>query len=99
MKGIEIIFRRGRQRHKSRIKGCKRKLFARQEELEQLMKEQSDEEKKERLTELKAEIKIREEALNNGITKPIQDLGKSVWVEHCGCLLFDCKRHENIANE
>jgi exonuclease VII small subunit len=47
MKGIEIIFRRGRQRHKSRIKGCKRKLFARQEELEQLMKEQSDEEKKE----------------------------------------------------
>jgi exonuclease VII small subunit len=47
MKGIEIIFRRGRQRHKWRIKGCKRKLFARQEELEQLMKEQSDEEKKE----------------------------------------------------
>ena len=61
--------------------------------------EYTDEEKKERLTELKAEIKIREEALNNGMTKPIQDLGKSIWVEHCGCLLFDCKRHENIANE
>lgn len=61
--------------------------------------EYTDEEKKERLTELKAEIKIREEELNNGMTKPIQDLGKSVWVEHCGCLLFDCKRHENIANE
>lgn len=61
--------------------------------------EYTNEEKKERLTELKAEIKIREEALSNGMTKPIQDLSKNVWLEHCGCLLFDCKRHENIENE
>ena len=57
--------------------------------------EYTNEEKKERLTELKAEIKIRQETLNNGMTKPIQDLSKSVLVEYCGCLLFDCKRHGN----
>lgn len=61
--------------------------------------EYTDEEKKERQTELKAEIKIRQETLNNGMTKPIQDLSKSVLDEHCGCLLFDCKRHENRKND
>jgi tetratricopeptide (TPR) repeat protein len=61
--------------------------------------ENSSEEKKERLTELKAEIQVRQEILNNGMTKPIQDLNKSVWVEHCGCLLFDCKRHESKTND
>lgn len=61
--------------------------------------EYTDEEKKERLTDLKAEIKVRQETLSNGLTKPIQDLSKNVWVEHCGCLLFDCRRHENIENE
>lgn len=61
--------------------------------------EYTDEEKKERLTELTAEMKARQETLNNGMTKPIQDLSKSVLVEHCGCLLFDCKRHKNIKND
>lgn len=61
--------------------------------------ENSSEEKKERLTELNAEIKVRQEMLNNGMTKPITDLNKSVWIEHCGCLLFDCKRHESKKND
>ena len=61
--------------------------------------EYTDEEKKERQTELKAEIKVRQETLNNAMTKPIQDLSKSVLVEHCGCLLFDCKRHGNRNND
>lgn len=61
--------------------------------------EKSSEEKKERLSELKAEIKVRQEILHNGMTKPIQDLNKSVWVEHCGCLLFDCKRHNSKKND
>ena len=58
-----------------------------------------DEEKKERQTELKAEIKLNQEALNNVMNKPAQDLSISVLVEHCGCLLFDCKRHENRKND
>lgn len=61
--------------------------------------ENSIEEKKDRLTEIKAEIQARQEILNKGMTKPIQDLNKSVWAEHCGCLLFDCKRHENKTND
>jgi tetratricopeptide (TPR) repeat protein len=61
--------------------------------------EYTNDEKKERLTELKAEIKVIEETLNNGMTKPIQDLSKNVLVEYCGCLLFDCKRHENKKND
>jgi tetratricopeptide (TPR) repeat protein len=57
------------------------------------------EEKKERLFELKEEIKVRQETLNNGMTKPILDLNESLTTEHCGCLLFDCKRHENKTND
>ena len=57
------------------------------------------EEKKEGLTELKAEIKVRQETLRNGMTKPIQVFSKSVLAEYCGCLLFDCKRHENRRND
>ncbi len=61
--------------------------------------EYTDEEKKERLNELTAEIKIRQETLINGLSKPIEDVRESVLVEHCGCLLFDCKRHQNRKND
>lgn len=61
--------------------------------------EYTDEEKKELLIELTAEINARQETLNNGMTKPIQDLSISILDEHCGCLLFDCKRHENRKND
>lgn len=59
----------------------------------------TDEEKKERLIELKAEIKAKKNTLKNGMTKPTQDLSKSVLDEPFGCLLFDCKRHENLKND
>ncbi|HEX8351073.1 MAG TPA: tetratricopeptide repeat protein [Hymenobacter sp.] len=59
----------------------------------------TEEEKKERLTELEKEIKVRQEILTKEMTKPIQDLNKNLTVEHCGCLLFDCKRHENKTND
>jgi|SRR5690554_270343 len=55
----------------------------------------TDLEKNERLIELKEEIKIREDVLCNGMAKPIQDLSKDILVEYCGCLLFDCERHNN----
>jgi len=61
--------------------------------------EDTEEEKKERLTQLENEIKIRQEILANEMTKPIQNLTKSLLDEHCGCLLFDCKRHENRTND
>jgi tetratricopeptide (TPR) repeat protein len=61
--------------------------------------EYTDEEKKERLTELKEEIKLKEELLINGMTKPSQDLKQNVWLEDCVCLLFDCKIHGNRENE
>jgi tetratricopeptide (TPR) repeat protein len=61
--------------------------------------EYTNEEKLERLSEFKSEIKIRQETVEKGMTKPIQDLAKSVLVEYCGCLLFDCKRHENQLND
>ena len=61
--------------------------------------EYTSEEKTERLIELKSEIKIRQKTLNNVMTKPIQDLNKNIWVEYCGCLLFDCKRHECKKND
>lgn len=61
--------------------------------------EYTDEEKKERQAELKTEIKVRQEALNNTMNKPVQDLNTSVFVEYCDCLLFDCKRHENRMND
>ena len=61
--------------------------------------ENTEEEKKERLTELENEIKIRQEILTKEMTRPIQDLNKSLTVEYCGCLLFDCKRHENKTDD
>ena len=59
----------------------------------------TDEEKKERLYELTSEIKSRQEILDKVMSKPLQDLNKSVLVEYCGCLLFDCKRHGNRKND
>ena len=55
----------------------------------------SEQEKNERLSELKSEIANIKELIKNGITKPDLDLSENVWIEPCGCLLFDCKRHEN----
>lgn len=55
----------------------------------------SEQEKNERLNELKNEIENIKELISKGISKPDVDLNKNVWIEPCGCLLFDCKRHEN----
>ncbi|MEZ2416231.1 tetratricopeptide repeat protein [Muriicola sp. E247] len=55
----------------------------------------SEQEKNERLSELKNEIKNINELISKGISKPDVDLSENVWIEPCGCLLFDCKRHEN----
>jgi len=59
----------------------------------------TDEEKEEQLIDIKGEIKVKQEILSKGIAKPIINLNKSIWEEHCGCLLFDCKRHNNIVND
>ncbi len=59
----------------------------------------NDEEKEEQLIDIKEEIKIKEEVINKDIAKPIINLNKSIWEEYCGCLLFDCKRHNNIKND
>ena len=55
----------------------------------------SEQEKNERLSELKNEISNIKGLISNGISKPDLDLNENVWIEPCGCLLFDCKRHEN----
>ncbi|WP_298147303.1 hypothetical protein [Flavobacterium sp.] len=53
-------------------------------------------EKNERLNELKADIKKRQEILIDGPTKPQEDIRTLILAEHCGCLLFDCKRHKTL---
>lgn len=55
----------------------------------------SEQEKNERLSELKNEIENIKGLISKGISKPDLDLNENVWIEPCGCLLFDCKRHEN----
>lgn len=55
----------------------------------------SEKEKNERLAELKSEISNIKELIKITVTKPDLDLKENVWIEPCGCLLFDCKRHEN----
>jgi tetratricopeptide (TPR) repeat protein len=55
----------------------------------------SEQEKNERLSELQNEIKKINELISKGISKPEYELSENVWIEPCGCLLFDCKRHEN----
>lgn len=59
----------------------------------------SEEEKRERLIELKSEIELRKNTLSEGMPKPKLDLSESLLVEDCGCLLFDCKRHGNRKND
>lgn len=60
---------------------------------------ESDEEKQERLSEINAEIMEREKLLKLGISKPEVNLKESFHLEHCGCLLFDCKQHGNISDD
>lgn len=55
----------------------------------------SEQERNERLSELKNEIKNINELILKGISKPEVEISKNIWIEPCGCLLFDCKRHEN----
>lgn len=55
----------------------------------------SEQEKEERLAELKGEIFNIQELIRKGISKPDLELSENIWIEPCGCLLFDCKRHEN----
>tara|TARA_R110001592_G_scaffold362246_2_gene675503 strand:- start:9 stop:1052 length:1044 start_codon:yes stop_codon:yes gene_type:complete len=59
----------------------------------------SEEEKCERLIELKSEIELRNETLSREMPEPKLDLTESLLVEHCGCLLFDCNRHGNRKND
>jgi tetratricopeptide (TPR) repeat protein len=51
--------------------------------------EYSTQEKQERLNELRVEIQTRENTLKTEMTKPKQEIIKSLWVEYCGCLMFD----------
>lgn len=60
---------------------------------------ESEEEKQERLNELNYEIQERDKLLKTGISKPQINLKERIWMEHCGCMLFDCKQHGNIAND
>jgi len=59
----------------------------------------TEEEKNERLVELRNEIESRKKTLAEGMIKPSTDLSESLSAEHCGCLLFDCKRHGNKKND
>lgn len=59
----------------------------------------SEGEKNERLIELSSEIELRKKTISEGMKKPNIDLSESLWVEYCGCLLFDCKRHGNMKND
>lgn len=59
----------------------------------------NEEEKEELISDNKKEIALRNNLLKNGLTKPYIDIEFSIKSEHCGCLLFDCKRHENIDND
>ena len=61
--------------------------------------EYSNPEKLERLNEFRTEIQTRENALKNEMTKPKQEINKSLLVEYCGCLMFDCKTHGNKTND
>jgi tetratricopeptide (TPR) repeat protein len=61
--------------------------------------EYSTQEKQERLNELRVEIQTSENTLKTEMTKPKQEIKKSLWVEYCGCLMFDCKRHGNKEND
>ncbi len=59
----------------------------------------SEQEKNERLVELKSEFSNIKELIKNGVSKPDTNLNENVWIEPCGCLLFDCKRHENQSDD
>jgi len=56
---------------------------------------QSEQAKRERLIELENKISMINELISTGISKPDIDITRDVVIEPCGCLLFDCKRHEN----
>lgn len=59
----------------------------------------TEDEKQINIEEYKKEIEYLTYILSNGLTKPEVDFSKELHFEHCGCLLFDCKRHENIDND
>jgi len=61
--------------------------------------EYSNKEKEESLNEFQTEIQERESALISEMIKPKPDIDENIMVEYCGCLLFDCKRHENKKND
>lgn len=52
-------------------------------------------EKQENRKDLQEEIKKLQGFLKNGLIKPNFMLNQYILVEFCGCLMFDCKRHEN----
>jgi tetratricopeptide (TPR) repeat protein len=61
--------------------------------------EDSDEENKKRQTEFRDDIKSRQAMLDNAVVMPIPNLGDSLKVEYCSCLLFACKQHGNREND
>jgi tetratricopeptide (TPR) repeat protein len=56
-------------------------------------------EKKERLSQFELDINTRKSALKNGVPKPRIELKNYIKLEHSGCLLFDCKRHQNQSDD
>ena len=56
-------------------------------------------EKQINIEDYKNKIKYLTHILSNGLTKPEVDFSKELHFEHCGCLLFDCKKHGHIDND
>ncbi|MCP4442914.1 MAG: tetratricopeptide repeat protein [Aureispira sp.] len=59
----------------------------------------STEEKQTRSEEFRVEIASREKAIQTGMGKPQLDINHYLRIEYCSCLLFDCKRHKNKADD
>lgn len=58
-----------------------------------------EDEIKENIEDFKTKIEYLTILLSNGLIKPEVDFNKELLIEYCGCLLFDCKIHENIDND
>lgn len=56
---------------------------------------ENEDEKNQQIKELYSEIESLRIMLENGLEEPLPKFENYLSVEYCGCLLFDCKRHEN----
>ncbi len=59
----------------------------------------TEDEKRSRLAEIKQEILTRQILVESGARLPEPNIEEFLMVEHCGCLLFDCKRHAAIFDD